>query len=208
MLKTPEAEAKRLNALRKKLAGIPLSEEHKRKLSESLKRRWASGKRKKTPASAYKKASATMKKLYATGVLKPRPMTSEQARERAAMVDREKQTEVNRRIAKARRGKPNPPGPSAKGPGHWKSKYWRLRTPAGVVIEGKNLNHLVRENAHLFAPDDIQWKKSACRASAGLAQLFQQRPNGPTSWKGWTAVTIYEGPHDPLDRAPLEESNK
>jgi hypothetical protein len=204
--KNPEVEAKRLKRLREKLAGVPLSEEHKRKMSEAMKRRWASGTRKRNPPESWKKMGETFKKRYAEGKIRRRPVTSEEMRAMCAMRDREKMVAANRKIAEARRGTPNPPGPSARGPGHWKSKYWRLRTPAGVVLEGRNLNHLIRENAHLFAPEDIRWEKSRCRASAGLAQLFQQRPNGPTSWKGWTAVTIYEGPHDPLERKTIEEA--
>jgi hypothetical protein len=108
-----------------------------------------------------------------------------------AMRDREKMLEINRRIGKQKIGKENPPGPSAKGPDHWKSRYWKIKGPNGVILEGWNLNEIIRQNADLFASGDVIWRKSKCRAAKGIRDLFQPGKDGVTKvheWKGWTAL--------------------
>lgn len=122
------------------------------------------------------------------------------ARKAQAKVDRAKQLAVNARIGREREGGEMPPGPGAKGEGHWKALFWKVRDYRGVVHEGKNLNEIIRRNVHLFDAADVVWKKSRCRASQGIRQLFAGRPNGPVSWKGWTAVLVTHPGDDPLER--------
>jgi hypothetical protein len=92
-------------------------------------------------------------------------------------------------IGVAERGK-NAAGPENKG-----AKYFRLLSPQGVVVEGLNLNHLVRENAQMFDSADVEPYRNgygtahSCRAVIGLHKLFQHGENRRNSWKGWTAAT-------------------
>jgi len=166
-----------------------MSPESRERLSAALKAKWASGSRKKNPPETYVKASATHKAQYASGARKPPGMTSEQAKERRALYDRDKMMEVNRKVADMKIGVPNPPGPSAASPDHWAAKYWILKAPTQEIIEGKNLNDLVRENAHLFDADDVVWCRHRCRATKGLRGLFEMKKDGSgpktLSWKGW-----------------------
>src|SRR3990172_7078364 len=93
-------------------------------------------------------------------------------------------------------GVPMPPGPGAKGPDHWKAKYWIFKAPNQQIIQGWNLNELVRENAHLFDKRDVVWygkSKCKCRATKGLRSLFEMRKDCTGAeirkthfWKGWT----------------------
>ena len=166
-----------------------MTPEVRKKLSDALKAKWASGTRKKNPPEAYVKASATHKALYASGARKPPGLTSEQARERQAMYPREKMMEVNRRVGEMQKGVPNPPGPSSATPDNWAAKYWILKAPTQEILEGKNLNYLVRTNAHLFIAGDLVWVKGQCRATKGLRGLFDMKKDGSgpknLSWKGW-----------------------
>lgn len=102
--------------------------------------------------------------------------------------NRDEILETNRRIGDEAIGIPNPPGPSAKGPENMFSKYWQLRTPNMNMIEGWNLNELIRTHAHLFSPSDLNWKGPNCRASRGLRNLFVIKDGKPKAkfWKGWT----------------------
>lgn len=99
------------------------------------------------------------------------------------------------KLAKAKLGVPNPPGPSGKGPENRFSKYWAFLAPNHTIMEGWNLNELVRANAHMFDPEDVVWKgkgSSNCRAVKGLSSLYGGRVNNCVSWKGWTAMTDAE----------------
>lgn len=84
-------------------------------------------------------------------------------------------------------------GANAKGPDHHLARDWRIKSPCGVVIEGKNLRHLVQEHAHLFDPEDVKptigktGLERTCRAALGLIRLFSHGENKRNSWKGWTA---------------------
>lgn len=173
-----------------------------KKLSEALKKKWASGTRKPTPRSAYAKASATNKKAFAEGRRKRPTWTTERARELRAMVDYDEMVAINRRIGQEKIGSLNPPGPSARGPGHFKAKYFILETPNGDILHGWNLAELIRSNAHLFTeadlmPDDkdkaLEGRYVACRAYKRLHQLFEIRKSTGEpyaySWKGWRGVT-------------------
>lgn len=157
------------------------------KLSAALKAKWASGTRKPNPRSTYEKSSATMKRKFAEGQLFLPKNSPEQCRQFRLMADPEKMAAINRRIGIQRRGALMPPGPSARGEGHWKARYWELLSPDRQVYRFVNLNEFIRANSHLFDPADLEWKRARCRASKGIRQLFQSR-RAPLSWKGWRAV--------------------
>lgn len=176
-----------------------MTPEAREKLSKALKAKWASGTRKPNPPETYVKVSATHKKAFAEGRRVPVGLTSEQARERAAKYDREKMLKVNRRIGDMKFGVPNPPGPSAKGPDHWKARYWIFRSPDRKVIQGWNLNEIVRQNADLFDEEDLQWtgkSNTRCRATRGLRSLFHMKKDGSgplvNHWKGWVALDVLD----------------
>lgn len=175
--------------------------ETRKKLSESLKAKWASGTRKQNPPETYTKASATHRKAIAEGKRKFRALSSEDAKKMASMVDIEKVIAANRRTAQARIGAENPPGLSAKGPGHFKAKYWILKSPDNFTVQGKNLNHIIRENPHLFDPKDIVWHKSSCLAARGLRRLREIKKStgrpAALSWRGWVLVDSFD---DRLDK--------
>lgn len=69
------------------------------------------------------------------------------------------------------------------------AKEWRfVNKSLGVVLEGKNLNRLVRDNEHLFDKKYLNWDKCGCTASRCLRGLTSKRtkstrPRG--SWNGW-----------------------
>lgn len=167
-----------------------MNEESRKKLSEALKAKWASGTRKKNPRSTYEKSSATIKQMIAEGRFSPPAITPEQAIKNRAKADNEKLAAQLCKLNKARKGHPMPPGPSAKGEGHWKSKYWELMGPDRQTYRFVNLNEFIRAHAHLFDPGDLVWRgkgKCACRASKGIRQLYQTR-RAPLTWKGWRAI--------------------
>lgn len=160
----------------------------KGKLIRAQKEKWASGTRKPNSPESYAKASVAMKKLYAEGRMVATSMTSEQSRARLALRDMEKLTEILRANAKKRIGIPMPPGPTCASPDNVRSKYWQLISPNNVIMEGLNLNHLIRSNSHLFSPDDVAWRNDKCRASNGLRGLLATPKPGkriPNFWKGW-----------------------
>lgn len=169
--------------------GRVTSPESRRKLSDVLKAKWASGTRKKNPPTAYEKSSETMKRLHAEGRF---PAVAEWAWKKGLAARKyENIVAACQRTARMKLGKPNPPGPSAKGPDHCKALYWKLRSPQRQVIEGWNLNELVRVNAHLFDPKDVEWRKHRCRAARGLSALYETKSDGTFrshEWKGWIAL--------------------
>jgi hypothetical protein len=79
-------------------------------------------------------------------------------------------------------------GRVAKSSNHHKAKFWQLKTPNGEIIQGNNLNQLIRDNSFLFLPKDVIWNGSRCNASNGIRHLFDITKNGRVrnnSWKGW-----------------------
>lgn len=162
------------------------------KLSAALKAKWASGTRKPNPPETYVKASATHKRQFAEGLRKIPVLTTEDAKRYQTMADPEKVRRANAINGEKRIGIPMPPGPSAATPEHWKSKYWKVKSPEGIIVEGMNLNDLVRMNPHLFDPADLNWKKFRCKATRGLRSLFyiDKRRGEVCSrcWKGWVEV--------------------
>jgi hypothetical protein len=164
--------------------------ESKEKLSKALKEKWASGTRKKNPEGYGKKISAKLKIAHAEGRM--HKVTHEASMKGLAARDMEKVRAAAKRVAAQKVGVPNPPGPSAKSPEHWKARYWILKAPNQKIIQGWNLNELIRQNAELFLPDDVKWygkSNCECRASKGIRRLFEMKKDGSgprvLSWKGW-----------------------
>jgi hypothetical protein len=152
--------------------------------------------------SARAKATQSRAKTFASGHYKPVPAETRSRIGKLARskVDPQKLKLANQINGQKRIGGKNPPGPSEAGPHHWNAKFWRFRCSTGQIIEGMNLNHLVRQNASLFDPSDIVWKKHRCLASSGLRHLFS-KDGSSCSWKGWTAITVGEI-YDPIERQP------
>lgn len=99
-------------------------------------------------------------------------------------------SEWGRELAARKAGAPGT-GQCAKGESNHIAKEWRLRTPAGDVVEFKSLRNWVRENASLFDAKDVEFRKNKfgtdlwCRADMGLRRLFAAK-NPAKQWKGWT----------------------
>ena len=167
-----------------------MNPEIKERLSKALKDKWASGTRKQNPEGYGKKISEKLKIAHAEGRM--HKVTHEASMKGLAARNMENVRAAARRVAEQKVGVPNSPGPSAKGPDNWKAKYWILKAPTQKIIQGWNLNELIRQNTHLFDPDDVVWygkSKCQCRASKGLRYLFEMKKDGSGpkahSWKGW-----------------------
>jgi hypothetical protein len=97
-----------------------------------------------------------------------------------------------RNAAQAKKGMIQTKPLAKKGPTNKRSKSGVLRDSSGRIWPFVNLTHFVREHATLFAPEDVAWKKirggERCRASTGLAKLFQNNRHSKGTWKGWTAA--------------------
>jgi len=197
-------EAKRLANLRAANAR-PRAPEHIERLKAALKKKWASGTRKPTRPEAYQKAAESNKRRWREGTRKPRD--PEELRRSAAkgLANRKHENilSANQKSGRQREGKEMPRitrrgtiSRAAKGEHHTKAIWWGIERHDGVVLEGKNLNELIRRNAHLFAPEDVAWKKWKCRAATGIRHLFAGRVNGPKVWKGWTARDLVSKPNN------------
>lgn len=167
---------------------------------EATKKAWADPEKRELRIKKMRSAPGIVRHVEWQRSEEGRAAMSQRGKEIVKHVDKAKQLEVNRRLGKEREGIPMPPGPAAKGPDHWKALYWKVRSPYGIVIEGKNLNELVRKHSHMFDAADIIWKKSQCKASQGLRGLFARQVNNPVSWHGWTAVMPWHPNDDPLNR--------
>lgn len=175
-----------------------MSPETREKISAALKAKWASGTRRQNPPETYVKASLTHRLAFACGARKPPVLTAERIAQMRSKIDPRNVLKANRLIGKRKIGVDNPPGPSAKGPDHWRAVYWKVRSPDREIIEGWNLNELVRRNAHLFDPNDLVWtgkSNTRCRATKGLRSLFSVTKlkgggyrRASNCWKGWVAV--------------------
>lgn len=132
------------------------------------------------------KASIAMKLAYAEGRHAPTPPEHGKrigkAWKKWAESNPEKFSEIRRAVGDKMKGRPQPPGLTGACTEHWKAKEWAFITPDNVLITGRNLNQLIRDNSHLFAPQDVIWKGSHCRASVGLNALYGKTSR---SWKGW-----------------------
>lgn len=82
-------------------------------------------------------------------------------------------------------------GRSAAAEHNARAKTYTVLDPSGQAYTFTNLSHFVRNNAWLFAPEDVQWtgpeKNPWCRAQRGLESLFKTKPR--YQWKGWSAVS-------------------
>lgn len=168
-----------------------MSPEKRAELSEKLKAKWASGTRRPNPPETYLKSSESIRRrvreLGRWDGLTP------EACSKGGKTVTERQLAKAREIGAAKRGKPNPPGPSAKGVDNWAAKFWMLWSPDRVLISGVNLNEIVRRHAHLFTAGDLAARGSNTVASKGLANLFRvQVRKGKRvvlgHWHGWRAV--------------------
>lgn len=196
----PEIEEKRLANLRAANAK-PRSLEHRRKLSEKTKANWDSGKIKPMSLESRLRAHENIRRTYASGNYKRRDPEemSKSAREARKRVDYGKLCLANRILGEKRVGtemakqtKRGIPSRACKSSDHWKSKWWSIERHDGIVLEGKNLNQLIRENSQYFHPDDVIWNGSKCRASSGIRLLYCGKPNNTKNWKGWGIRNILE----------------
>lgn len=74
---------------------------------------------------------------------------------------------------------------------HKNAKWWKFENKAlGKVLEGKNLNQLVRDNEDLFDQEDMKWDRCGCKASRCLRTLKSPgKKRTRNSWKGWMICT-------------------
>ncbi len=75
---------------------------------------------------------------------------------------------------------------------HIAAKAWTLLAPNGQRFEVRNLKKFVRDNEHLFAPEDIEWKMQGgqssqtwCRAFQALSRLRPTCSKRLDEWQGW-----------------------
>lgn len=85
---------------------------------------------------------------------------------------------------------------------HSSAKWWSIRSPFGEIFEFSNLREWARQNVHRFEDDRPAarmpfWARIAC----GLKNIYMpKRANAPTTYKGWTTLSISEGERDLLGR--------
>lgn len=101
-------------------------------------------------------------------------------------------------IAKARAkaaatmaGRPQPPGPTGRGVNNQFAKHWKfVKRERGLILEGKNLNQLVRDHADWFELDDLkEYGATGPRGAVCLRNLGRARTDHAgirRFWKGWT----------------------
>ena len=93
-------------------------------------------------------------------------------------------------------------------PNHAAAKWYRIRSPDGIVHEVKNMRSFCRKNVHLFESDDrkyINATRPLCeRAADGLVSVSTGKA---CSWFGWTAVCVFDIETDPLARRVALPSN-
>jgi hypothetical protein len=74
------------------------------------------------------------------------------------------------------------------------AKWWIVRDPMRRVHTFLGAAEFVRRNPHLFAPEDLVWKKGNCRATLGLSRIRPHlRAKTRGTWKGWQWVSTLEG---------------
>lgn len=83
---------------------------------------------------------------------------------------------------------------------HKSAKQYRLRSPLGIVYEVKNLRSWCRKNELIFTPDDFPYSRTTLARRASIS-LQKVSVGDIGSWKGWTAVCVFDIEKDPLDRA-------
>lgn len=177
----------------RKVVSKPMSEETKKKLSESLRRKWASGERKRNPKSGYVKSAKSLKKAHKEGriSLPPKEVRVDRSRKGGETMTAKKLKSI-RTTAKKRRGVPGVGGSGASEL-NAHSHQWTIRSPKGEIYRFTNLSHWARHNERLFLPDGRPTSKKPLwqRIANGIAMLYEV--NGRCcSYRGWTAVSRLE----------------
>lgn len=67
-----------------------------------------------------------------------------------------------------------------------RAKPYSLVSPDGTHYRGRNVNHFVREHAHLFDKRDLIWKNLTCNAAIKLNRLRPGTSHSLRRWKGWS----------------------
>jgi hypothetical protein len=85
------------------------------------------------------------------------------------------------------------------------ARWWHVRDPRGVAHHFRNLRHFIRNNPHLFHPDDLRMghlsDPNRTRIEGGFSSISPRIKKPCCSWKGWTWIAGYnEDDEDPLDR--------
>lgn len=170
------------------------SHEYRMRQSLRLKKEWSDPSKRKhrlsKQAEAYKNPETNTGGSF---------RNSESAKHARSFVNHQNLTVANRRNAELRRGVEIKSGTGMKGPENHASKFWKVISPCGIVMEFRNLNHFVRENPHLFDPPDLKWVGSSCRATKGIAGLFEKNTKS-VSWKGWTAIKNWQPSDNPSSK--------
>ena len=161
---------------------FPMTPETKIRLSDSLRKKWASGTRKPNPPGTGKKAATTNK-------ARGRPIGV------AACGEETRHAMAKHASSFVIQGTQHPHG-----------RWWHVRDPQGVPHHFRNLRDFVRSNPHLFPEGDAEIRinpkgQKYMRASSGLQSLKRPlRQRACTSWKGWTLIALCEEENDILDR--------
>jgi hypothetical protein len=150
------------------LTGKSQSREHSEAISRGMKRAFQQGRLK--PPSDQTKMAMMLAARHPDAIAKSAKTRSKIMKGRAQRMD----------------------GRSAAAEHNARSKKYTVLSPDRVHYTFTNLKHFVRENAHMFSPEDVIWKPPLknpwCRASCGLYSLFKETK--PCSiWKGWRAVS-------------------
>ena len=205
---TEDQESYRLERLRAVICGRKKSDEHKQKLSESIRRAHAEGRvRKCTPEQIANRIEAS--KMATTG--KPRPQHVKDAVSRAQKLiefteERRERLRVAHLMAMKKIKGGHGFGRAEAGRiDHNAAKTWHIRDPSGRTYKFSNLCAWCRANEQFIA-DSVSdpwsgklplWR----RAAAGIVQIGGR--DGKQHWKGWTLVTKSEH-RDPLARNQVE----
>jgi hypothetical protein len=185
---TPEQRKK----LSKALTGRRFSEEHRVKISKALTGR---------------KLSEEHRNKMSAFMLGNNP--SEESRRKMSIARKGKKLseEAVRKMRDSKTGKEPTRDDFKKGPNHMLSLVGEIRDPEGRVHRIRNVTHFVRENPHLFNPEDIVWrtdKGRGCLAQKGISSVLSTARSAVSSWKGWTKVSntevFYNDSKDLLDR--------
>ena len=212
MKMSPEANDRRLAALRAKLA----SPEYRAKASALMKARVATG-WKPSPMTPEGRASkaAKLRALLAGVPRKPEHIARMRVKKRPHTPEEiAVQKAIGKRIYSEGRSvlrRPDVTAMAAAGSARdakRRAKWWNLRDDRGREWLFKNLNEFIATHKDLFPPGDADLLERPCgirtsRAASGLRQLYYQRPypnRTPNSWKGWQIVSDAEAGRDLLER--------
>ena len=174
----PSAETR--ERMRMAQLGKKHSKEHREKISKSLMGRQHSEetREKLRLAQLGRKASDEVKEKLRLAHLGNIP-TSE-TREKMSLA-------ATGRVAKTPK--------TMKGPTNAKAITSIIRSPTGRTYHVKNVAHFVRENNHMFAPEELEVKKNMrgeCLAIVGIRSVARVGKSAVPTWKGWTRVSAAE----------------